>query len=385
MSAITEVRVAGDGPLGALCSTVDAFGPDAILLLRDPRSGTSAVVVVDNVACGPAIGGLRMATDVTVDEVARLARAMTLKSAAARLRHGGAKAGIIADPAMPERDKEAVIRWFAQAIRDVHSYIPGPDMGTDERCMAWIHDEIGRSVGLPASLGGIPLDELGATAFGLAAAVQAAAAAGAIDLQGARVAIQGFGAVGSHTARFLAERGASIVAVSDIRGATVDPTGLRVDDLMAWKRQGREIAAFPAGTAVERDTVLATDCDILVPAARPDAITEANVHEVKAKLVLEGANIPVTAAAEETLHDRGVLCLPDWIVNAGGVICASAEYAGVGRARAFEQIAETVGENTAAVIERARALSVPPRAAARELAVASVREAQSFQRFYGQH
>jgi glutamate dehydrogenase/leucine dehydrogenase len=381
VSAITDVRAAGDGPLGALCSAVDALGPEAILLLRDARSGASAVVVVDNVACGPAIGGLRMAADVTVDEVARLARAMTLKSAAARLRHGGAKAGIVADPSMPERDKEAVIRWFAQAIRDVQSYIPGPDMGTDERCMAWIHDEIGRSVGLPASLGGIPLDELGATAFGLAAAAEAAAAAGAVDLQGARVAIQGFGAVGSHTTRFLAERGASIVAVSDIRGAIVDPTGLRVDDLMAWKRRGKGIATFPGGTAVERDTVLATDCDILVPAARPDAITEANVHEVKAKLVLEGANIPITAAAEETLHDRGVLCLPDWIVNAGGVICASVEYAGAGRARAFEQIAETVRENTAAVIERARARSVPPRTAALELAVASVREAQSFRRY----
>jgi glutamate dehydrogenase/leucine dehydrogenase len=350
------------------------------MLLRDPRSGVVAVLVVDNVASGPAIGGLRMAPDVTVDEVARLARAMTLKNAAARLRHGGAKSGIAADPMMPPAEKEGVIRWFARAVGDVRSYIPGPDMGTDERCMAWIHDEIGRSVGLPATLGGIPLDELGATAFGLAAAAEAAAAAGVIELRGARVAIQGFGAVGMHTARFLAERGASIVAVSDIRGATADPTGLPIQEMVAWKQTAKTVGDFPGGSPVERDSVLTIDCDLLVPAARPDAITEANVHQVKAHVVLEGANIPVTPAAEVILHERGVLCLPDWIVNAGGVICASVEHAGGGRARAFEQIAETVGENTALVIERAQAGAITPRQAAEELALARVREAQSYQR-----
>jgi glutamate dehydrogenase (NAD(P)+) len=370
----------GGGPLSGVCSTIDAVGPEAVYLLWDPPSGTSAIVVVDNTACGPAIGGLRMANDVTVDEVARLARAMTLKNALARLPHGGGKAGIIADPQMLQRDKEAVIRWFAQAIRDLHSYIPGPDMGTDERCMAWIHDEIGRSVGLPAPLGGIPLDQLGATGYGLAVAAEAAAAAGLLELHGARVAIQGFGAVGTHTAHFLAERGARIVAVSDRRGATGDPTGLPVDDLIAWTRGGGQLADFAAGTPLDRDSVIGTDCDVLVPAARPDVISEANAHDVKAKLVLEGANIPVTTEAEATLHDRGVLCLPDWVVNAGGVICASAEYAGEGRARAFDLIAQTVRENTAAVIERSRTRSALPRLVAEELAAASLREAMSFRR-----
>ncbi|HET6953770.1 MAG TPA: Glu/Leu/Phe/Val dehydrogenase [Acidimicrobiales bacterium] len=371
---------ADGGVLGSLCSTVDDLGPDVVVLLRHGRTGASAAVVVDNTACGPAIGGTRMATDVTVEEVARLARAMTFKSATARLPHGGAKAGIVADPSMPAREKEAVIRWFAQAIRDLHSFIPGPDIGTDERCMAWIHDEIGRSVGLPATLGGIPLDELGATGYGLAIAAQAAAAAGQIGLRGARVAIQGFGAVGTHTARFLAERGASIVAVSDSRGAIGDSTGLPVDELVAWKRAGGQVAEFAGGAPLDRDCVIGTDCEILVPAARPDVITGANVHEVKATLVLEAANIPVTRDAEATLHGRGVLCLPDWVVNAGGVICASAEYAGEGRAGAFERIAQTIRENTVMVIERSTHEATLPRVVAEELALARVREALSFRR-----
>jgi glutamate dehydrogenase/leucine dehydrogenase len=321
-----------------------------------------------------------MAPDVTVDEVARLARAMTLKSAMARLPHGGAKAGIVADPAMPDSEKEAVIRWFAQAIRDLHGFIPGPDIGTNERCMAWIHDEIGRAVGLPAALGGIPLDELGATGYGLAAAADTVASAGLLGLHGARVAIQGFGAVGMHTARFLAERGASVVAVSDISGARADPAGLPLDELIAWKRAGGQIAKFAGGALLDRDRLIATDCEILVPAARPDVITQANAHDVKAMLVLEGANIPITRNAESTLHDRGVLCLPDWVANAGGVICASSEYFGEGRVQAFERIAHTIQENTRMVLERSRERSVLPRLAAEQIALARVNEAQSFRR-----
>jgi glutamate dehydrogenase/leucine dehydrogenase len=366
--------------MGALCGTADALGPEAVILLRDGPSGASAVVVLDNTACGPAIGGVRMAADVTVEEVARLARAMTLKNALAGLPHGGGKSGIVADPLMTARAKEATMRWFAQAIRDLRGYIPGPDMGTDERCMAWVHDEIGRCVGLPEVLAGIPLDKLGATGFGLAVAAEAAAAAGVIDLHGARVAIQGFGAVGSHTARFLVDRGARVVAVSDSRGATGGQAGLPVEELIAWSRARGSVAGFPSGTPIEREAVIAAECDIFVPAARPDVITDANVHQVKATLVLEGANIPVTPKAEIELHGRGVLCLPDWVVNAGGVICAAAEYAGVGRTRAFELITQTIDDNTRLVIERSRTEAAMPRAVAEEIATARVTEAMSFRR-----
>jgi glutamate dehydrogenase/leucine dehydrogenase len=373
--------------VAATGSHVDDLGPEAVVLLRHPPTGVTAIVVVDNTAGGPAIGGVRMAPDVTVEEVARLARSMTLKNAAARLPHGGAKAGIIADPTMPAAEKEVVVRWFAGAIRDLRSYIPGPDMGTDERCMAWVHDEIGRSVGLPAALGGIPLDELGATGFGLAIAAEAAEAAGVVALQGARVAVQGFGAVGRHVARFLSERGARLVAASDSQGALVDPDGLPVEELIAWSRAGRPLVAFDragGGAArADREALIAVDCDILVPAARPDVITEANVDDVRTRMVLEGANIPLTAKAEAVLHDRGVLCLPDWIVNAGGVICGSVEHAGGTRALAFAQIEETVRANTATVIAQSAEEGELPRDVADRLAVSRVREAMALRRSYG--
>lgn len=363
------------------CSTVGRLGPEAVMLLRHPQAPVTAVIVVDNTAAGPAIGGIRMATDVSVDEVARLARGMTLKNAAARLRHGGAKAGIVADPSMPIDDKEAVVRWFAQAMRGLDQYVPGPDMGTDERCMAWIHDEIGRCVGLPAVLGGIPLDELGATGFGLAIAAEAAEAAGAVTLHGATVAVQGFGAVGKHVSRFLVERGARVIAASDIQGAVAHPDGLPIEELIAWKDAGHRLDAFDA-TPLERDALLALECDILVPAARPDVITEENVDGVRARIVLEGANIPVTAKAEAALHERGVLCLPDWIVNAGGVICGSVELAGGTRAQAFAQIEETIRANTATVIAQSAQRGARPRDVAEDLAVSRVTDAMALRRSF---
>lgn len=182
-----------------------------------------------------------MAKDVSFEEVFRLARAMTMKNAAAGLPHGGGKAGIIADPAMPGADKERLIRSFARSIQHLVEYTPGPDMGVDETAMAQIHDEIGRAVGRPAVLGGLPLDTLGATGFGVAVAAEEAEPYTGVPLKGARVVIQGFGAVGTHAARFLSERGAVLVAASDSRGVTTNPDGLDVDKLEGRRRQRRRL------------------------------------------------------------------------------------------------------------------------------------------------
>jgi len=179
----------------------DELGPLKLVRIWRPSVGLKAIVAVDNVACGPSVGGVRMAPDVSAEEAFRLARAMTLKNAAAGLPHGGGKAVIAADPKMPLADKERLIRAFACAIADLAEYIPGPDMGTDERAMGWIKDETGRAVGLPREVGGIPLDEIGATGFGLVAAIEVAASRIGMALNGARVAIQGFGSVGRHAAR----------------------------------------------------------------------------------------------------------------------------------------------------------------------------------------
>ena len=359
----------------------DDLGPARILHVHDPRIGLKGILVVDNVAAGPAIGGVRMAPDVTLEECARLARAMTLKNAAAGLPHGGGKSVIMGDPKLPLPDKERIIRAFAAGIRGLTDYIPGPDMGTDERCMAWIRDEIGRSVGLPPELGGIPLDQIGATGFGLAVAAEAAQRLGGPALKGARVAVQGFGSVGQHAARFLADKGAVLVAAADSQGTLVGRDGLDVAKLLELKRAGRSVTDYTGGQKLEPGAIVAVDCDIWIPAARPDVIDMRNVARLKARLVLQGANIPVTAEAEAELHKRGVLAVPDFIANAGGVICAAVEYRGGTEAQAFQTIAEKIRVNTTAVLEDALKSGAMPRQAAVALARRRVEAAMTYRRF----
>lgn len=359
---------------------IDDLGPEKVVLLSDRRSGLEAVLVVDNTAAGPAIGGIRMAPDVTIDEVARLARAMTYKNAAAGLRHGGGKAGIIANPDVPLADKERLIRAFGRAIADVRDYIPGPDMGIDETCMAYLHDEIGRVVGLPKVLGGIPLDSLGATAFGLAIAAEAAQELDLIDLDGAKVIVQGFGAVGTHAARFLVERGALVVAVADSRGATFDPDGLDVEKLLVWKAEGHPVHEFGGGTALSSSILVGMQCDIWIPAARPDVFTAANAADVQARMILPGANIAVTDEADRIFHQRGIVSVPDFIANAGGVICGAVEYAGGTATDAFAAIEEKVRENVSQVLEMATRTQVMPATAAMQLARQRIIEAGEYRR-----
>lgn len=358
----------------------DELGPEKVIYLNEPSTDLKAIVVVDNVACGPAIGGARMAPDVSTSECARLARAMTLKNAAAGLPHGGAKSVIFADPAMPPESKERLMRAFALSIRDVVDYIVGPDMGTDEQCMAWVHDEIGRAVGLPAEIGGIPLDEIGATGYGLAISVDVAAKFSGLALDGARIAVQGFGSVGVHAARFLAEQGAVLVAAADSRGAVCDPQGIDVARLAEIRREGGSVRDYDPARALPRDAVIDVECDIWIAAARPDVITAENVDRLHTRMVVQGANIPVTEEAEVLLHERGVLSVPDIIANAGGVICASVEYHGGTQALAFQTIEEKIRANTERVLERAEQTGAPPREGALELAEERVRAAMRYRR-----
>jgi len=210
----------------------DQFGPAKVIHIYEPALDLKAVLVVDNVAAGPAIGGVRMAPDVSTEECFRLARAMTLKNAAAGLPHGGGKSVIFGNPKQSADKKQQVLRAFACAISQIEDYIAGPDMGTDETCMAWVKDEIGRAVGLPVELGGIPLDQIGATGYGLAVCAEAAEATAGIDLAGARLVVQGFGSVGKHAARFLAAKGAMLVAAADSTGTVADPEGIDVASLI---------------------------------------------------------------------------------------------------------------------------------------------------------
>lgn len=359
----------------------DALGPLKTIHIHERSIGLQGILVIDNIAIGPSIGGVRIAPDVSTEECFRLARAMTLKNAAAGLPHGGGKAVLYGDPKMPKSDKQRLIRAFASALRNTDEYIFGPDMGTDEESMAWVHDEIGRAVGLPSELGGIPLDQIGATGFGMSHATDVALEHCDFELEGARVAVQGFGAVGMHVARFLTDEGAILIAAADSRSTIHNPAGLDVAKLIELKSNGGSLADYADARKFGRDDIIDIECEIWIPAARPDVIREDNVNRLRTKLIVQGANIPITHTAEKILADRGVLNIPDFIANAGGVICGAVEHQGASEAVALATIEQKVRQNTQIVLERAKEQGVLPRQAAVDFARARVEKAMSFRRF----
>jgi glutamate dehydrogenase (NAD(P)+) len=359
----------------------DDIGPTKIIHVYEPSIQLKAILVVDNVARGPSIGGVRIALDVSTEECFRLARAMTLKNAAADLPHGGGKAVLLGDPKMPKSVKEILIRGLARALRNDEEYIFGPDMGTDEECMAWVKDEIGRSVGLPREIGGLPLDEIGATGWGLVNSAEVAIEFCDLELKGARFAVQGFGAVGKHAARFLVDKGALMVAAADSIGAIHNPDGLDVNELFVIKQEGKSVSDYQRGNPIERDDIIDVKCDIWIPAARPDVVNEDNVHRLKTKLVMQGANIPITEGAERVLAEKGILCVPDFIANAGGVICAAMEYQGANESAVLNTIKDKLRLNTRLVLEDAAKKNILPRQAALELAVQRIKKAMGFRKY----
>ncbi len=357
----------------------DEIGPEKIIHLYEPRTKMKAIVVVDNVAAGPAMGGVRMAKDVTTTEVMRLSRTMTYKNAMAQLPHGGGKSGIIADPKTVH--KEQVIRTFARAIKNLEEYIPGPDMGTDEESMAYIYDETARAVGLPRELGGIPLDEVGATGYGLAECTDVAKDYISLDLNGARLTIEGLGNVGKPAARFLAMKGVNLIAASDSKGTIYNQKGLDIEELIRIKETTGSVINYKDGEVLKSTDLLMISTDIFIPAARPDVITEANSDVLDAKLVIEGANIPVTETAEKMLHDRGILVIPDFVANAGGTITASIEYHGGTEMQAFERIKSTILRNTKEILDTVYSEKTYPREAAIGIAKQRVLRAMKYRKW----
>ncbi|HEY6585894.1 MAG TPA: Glu/Leu/Phe/Val dehydrogenase [Candidatus Methanoperedens sp.] len=356
----------------------DEIGPEKIIHLYEPRTKMKAIVVVDNVAAGPAIGGVRMAPDVTLDEVRRLARAMTYKNVMAGLPHGGGKSGIIADPKTV--NKEQVIRTFARCIKNILEYIPGPDMGTDEASMAYVYDEISRAVGLPRELGGIPLDEIGATGYGVAECVDVAKDYINLDLNCARVTIEGFGNVGKPAARFLAEKGAVLVGASDSKGTIYNSKGLNVEELIRIKESTGSVINYKDGEILKTTDLLLINTDILIPAARPDVINDANADVVDAKMIVEGANIPITESAEKLLHDRGILVVPDFVANAGGVITASVEYHGGTELIALDRTKSMIRKNTKELLDKVYSDKTYPRETAVGIAKQRVMRAMKYRK-----
>jgi glutamate dehydrogenase (NAD(P)+) len=359
--------------------SADELGPLKFIHIRSKKAALRAVVAIDNIALGPAIGGVRVSPAVTAGEVQRLARTMTLKNSIAGLAHGGGKAGIMADPKSPE--KEHHFRIFARLIKELVEYIPGPDMGSDEVCMAWIYDETGRASGLPEEIGGLPLDKLGATGFGLAECAEAAAPFAGVELRGARVSIQGFGSVGKAAARFLAKKGAVLVAASDSKGGIHNPDGMDIEELIKIKEEGSSVADYKKAKKIPGDEIFTLDTDILIPAATPDVIILENAGSIKAKIILQGANIAVTREAEKILHEKGVLSVPDFIANAGGVIMAAMEYEKRSERDAFLAISDKIRKNTLLILEKSRKEKILPRTAAEGIALARLYQAQKYRDF----
>lgn len=367
-------------------SLVDDWGPEKIVVVSHRRTGMKGVLVIDNTARGVGKGGTRLSPTVSVGEVARLARVMTWKWAGVDLFYGGAKAGIVADPASP--DKEAILRAFARALSNEvpREYVMGLDMGLTENDAAIVQDELGdrgAAVGTPEHLGGVAYDKLGVTGFGVAEAADAAAQYLQLPLNGARVAIQGCGAVGLAAASRFAELGATVVAVSTARGALHDPAGLDVHGLQAARKEHGDdfVTRHHQGAVIPPGRELTVDCDILVPAALQDVIDDTTAHRIKAKLVVEGANLPTSPLAQSILAERGIAVLPDFVANAGGVVAAAfamdARYSGFRpeTPTIFETISNRLRANAVTVLEEAQRRATTPHIAGRGLAEERVRAA----------
>jgi glutamate dehydrogenase (NAD(P)+) len=294
--------------------------------------------VTHNIARGPSKGGIRYHPAVTQDEVKGLAMWMTWKCALMGLPFGGAKGGVIVDPKqLSRRELERLTRRYtSEIINEIgpEKDIPAPDVGTDESVMAWIfdtysmnkgHSVLGVVTGKPLAIGG-SLGRREATARGALYCLEDVLAEESQQLEGLRVAVQGAGKVGGGLARMLAEEGATVIAISDSQGGVHASGGLDVPDVLAYKAETGGFEGFRGGDALTNDELLVLDCDVLAPCALEQVLTADNAADVRARIVLEGANGPVTPGADEILEDRGVLVLPDVLANAGGVVVSYFEW-----------------------------------------------------------
>ena len=287
---------------------------------------------------GPAKGGIRYHPDTDVNEVRALAAAMTWKTSLVNLPFGGAKGGIAVDPdRLSAGELQRLTRGYTRRIHLIlgpYRDIPAPDVNTNAQVMAWIFDEYSAEHGYtPACVTGKPV-ELGgslgreaATGRGLVYVTEALLEDLRLPMAGARVAIQGFGNVGSNAARCFAEEGAKVIAVADAKGGVLAPQGLDVKLLIEYARANRTVAGFPDGQAISNQDLLALECEVLVPAALQGVLASGNAAQVRARVVAEGANLPTTPQADEILQARGIPVLPDILGNSGGVTVSYFEWA----------------------------------------------------------
>ena len=333
--------------LGSLARWVETLKrPKRILVVDVPIERDDGTIahfegyrVQHNTSRGPGKGGVRFHQDVTLSEVMALSAWMTVKNAAVNVPYGGAKGGIRVDPkTLSMGELQRMTRRYTSEINIIigpNKDIPAPDVNTNDKIMAWMMDTYsmnqgstatGVVTGKPISLGG-SLGRQEATGRGVFVVGCEAAAKRGMDIKGARIAVQGFGNVGSIAARLFAEAGANVVAVQDHAATVVRDSGIDVAALQEHVAQHGSVAGFAGGDIIQdKSRFWEVDCDILVPAALEQQITEANANKIRAKIILEGANGPTTPEADDILHDKGVLVVPDVIANAGGVTVSYFEW-----------------------------------------------------------
>jgi len=316
-----------------------------------------------NTSRGPSKGGIRYHPNVSLDEVKALAMWMTWKCAVVGIPYGGAKGGVIVDPKELSRDElERLTRRYASEILPLigpERDIPAPDMGTDAQIMAWIMDTYsmnqGYSVpgvvtGKPVAVGG-SLGRGTATSRGVVYVTVATLKHMGLPVDQSRVVIQGYGKVGAPAVQLLHDQGCMVVGVSDVMGGVYNPKGLSPMRLAAYKEETGTVAGYPGGEAIGSDEVLEVETDVLIPAALEGVITEENSERIKAKVVVEAANGPTTPEADEILHERGILVVPDILANAGGVTVSYFEW--VQDIQAYFWSEEEVNERLREIIESA--------------------------------
>ena len=348
--------------------------------------------VQHNKARGPMKGGLRFHPTMDEDHAAALANLMTWKTAIVDVPFGGAKGGINCDPTqMSERELNAVTRRFVEQTKEIigpTTDIPAPDVNTNAKVMGWIMDEYSKYAGFsPGVVTGKPLHLFGsegrdeATGRGVMVVLDEALKERGKSWREIRVAIQGFGNVGANAARLVAEQGARIVAVADHMGGVSNDDGLDINALNGWVREHRTVKGFNGGDPFNGPEVITWDVDVLIPAALEDAINQDNAKEVKADIIIEGANAPTSPAAHEALVDRGVLIVPDILANAGGVTVSYFEWVQNiqqfrwQKARVDRELTDTMRKAYAAVKAVAEEHSIDLRTAAFVLAIRRVGEA----------
>ncbi len=362
----------------------DEIGPVFILETYDPKLNFTGYLVIDNLNLGVGKGGIRMTPNVSSLEIFRLARAMTFKNALAELPFGGSKAGIAVDPTLISLEKKrAIIESFSRALRPFvpKHYIAGPDINTSEREMQWFAEANGSwrsATGKPANYCmdifgkgekkcGIP-HEFGSTGFGVVQALKVAAEFADVDIKNATAAIAGFGNVGTFAMKHLDEIGVKTVAVSDRQGTIYNPKGIDYKKLMSIKDSGKSILEYKDAKQIGREAIYELKVDVLIPAATPDVVNETNYKKVKAKIIVEGANIPMQEKYEEYFHKNGTLIVPDIIANAGGVISSYAEYRGYNPKRMFETVEAKIKKNVRTILAASKKENRSPRKVAMDIA-----------------